>query len=235
MNDTTSPTTVAFTSSLATRKALEDELLEAFTAETGIPVDVSFDPTTEIARRIEAGERPDVLIAVSSSLDALVAAGAVDPATITPLVRTRVGIAVAKGAEQPNISTVDAFVQTMLNARSVAYSEAGASGIYLRKLLVHLGILDQVKARATVLPKGFTATAIIDGRADVAFQQLSELAFVPGVDIVGPLPTEIEDVTEFSGALGVHAAQMPKAAALLRFLAGDGAHDAYRRSGVEPV
>jgi len=227
--------TVLLFSTLATRKALEDELLDAFTAATGFGVDVVFDPTTELARRLESGERPDVIIAVTSALHTLAETGLVESGSIVPLTRTKVGVAVAKGAARPDLSSAESFVQAMVQARSVAYSQTGASGIYLRAVLGELGVLDQVNERATVLERGFTATALIDGRADIAVQQLSELAFVADVDIVGPLPDTLECVTEFSGALPAGAEPTAASVALLRFLTAEGARAPYERSGLEAV
>lgn len=221
-------------STLATRKALDDELGVAYTEATGGSWDVHYDPTTELARRLRAGEVADVVIAVTSALHDLAAEGLVDGASIVPLARTRVGVAIAPGAPRPDLSTVDSFVAAMVDARSVAYSQTGASGIYLRSVLAELGILDDVSSRATVLEKGFTATAIVDGRADVAVQQLSELAFVDGVEIVGALPADIDHVTEFSAAI-TPAATHESARGVVQFLASSTARRPYERSGLEPV
>jgi molybdate transport system substrate-binding protein len=222
-------------SGLATQKALESEILAAFTTETGISIDAHFDPTTELQRRIATGERPDVVIVATSSLASLATDKVVDASTITPLVTTGIGIGVARGAEQPDISTIEALTETLRAARSVAYSRAGQSGIYFRKLIDQLGVTADVDARATALPKGFTGTAVADGRADLAIQQLSELAYVPEVDIVGPLPDEVQHITEFSIALGSGASEMPEAQALLIFFCGERARAAYERSGLQPV
>ncbi|MCV2488989.1 substrate-binding domain-containing protein [Geodermatophilus sp. YIM 151500] len=235
MTGTTTARTVSLFSGHATQKAMEDEILPAFTAGTGIPLEVSFDPTTELQRRIAAGERPDVVVVATPSLDGLAATGAVDPATARPLVTTVIGVGVARGAPHPDVSTVAALTDTFRRARSIAWSQAGQSGIYLRTLLDRLGIRGEVEPRATVLPRGFTGTAVVDGRADLAVQQLSELAYVPGVEIVGPLPDEVQHVTEFSVALGADATAVPEVLALRDFLAGPLAEDAYRRSGLSPA
>lgn len=226
---------VTLFSTLATRKALDDELRSAYAAATGAALDLVYDPTLELARRLRAGERAHVIIAVTSALRELAGEGLVDGASVVPLARTRIGVAVAPGAMWPDLSTVAGFVDAVTTARSVAYSQTGASGIYLRDVLARLGVLERVSARATVLTAGFTATAVVDGRADLAVQQLSELAFVPGVEIVGPLPSEIDHVTEFSGALVAGAATDDRARDVLAFLASPQARQPYRRSGLEPI
>jgi len=230
--ETPAPTTVSLFSSLAVQAALRDVVLPGFTASTGIRVDVTFDPTTVHLRNIAAGARPDVLTGVSASFEPLIADGIVDGSSVVPIARSGMGIAVGPGQPAPDISSTEALVRALLQARSVAYSRTGASGIFFAGLIERLGIAEQVNERATVVEKGFTAEAIIDGRADLAIQQLSELMFVPEAQIVGPLPDDVQQYTEFSAALGAHAAQSPAAAALLDALGPDSAGEAYVRSGL---
>ena len=227
---------VVLFSGLATVKALDDEILEAFTAETGIEVERHYDPTTELQRRMEAGERPDLLIAATGSVPGIAeATGALNEATTVALVTTAIGFGVRKGDAHPPIGTVDELVQTLKTTRSLAYSRAGQSGIYVQKMLKQLGIFDEVEAKATPLPKGFTGEAVVDGRASLAVQQLSELAYVDGVDIVGSLPEAVQHITEFSGVLGAGVAEDSDAAKLLAYLHSDKVAGAYRRSGLEVV
>lgn len=226
---------VTLFSTLATRKALDDEPACCVHRATGADLDLVYDPTVGLARRLRAGERADVIVAVTAALQDLAEEGLVDSASVVPLARTRVGVAVAPGASPPDLSSVTEFVEAMTSARSVAYSETGASGIYLRDVLARLGVLEEVASRATVLRAGFTGTAIVDGRADLAVQQLSELAFVEGIEIVGPLPVEIDHVTEFSGALVAGATADQRARNTLAFLASQDARQPYRRSKLEPV
>ncbi|ALG12514.1 molybdate ABC transporter substrate-binding protein [Kibdelosporangium phytohabitans] len=212
-------------SALAVKKALET-LVPGFTAETGIPVETVYDPTTVLMKRIEAGAKPDVVIAVTETLAAL------GRPTI-PIARTGVGVAVAPDVSIPDTSTVPALREALTSARSVAYSRTGASGIYFASLIEHLGIADEVNARATVVEKGFTALAVLDGRADLAIQQMSELKFVPEARVVGPLPEEVQHYSDFSVALGTGAA--PDAVLLRDFLCGQSAKEAYARAGLTPA
>ncbi|MEU6645370.1 substrate-binding domain-containing protein [Saccharomonospora sp. NPDC046836] len=221
---------------LVVRKALEDTVLPSFRgSHPEIAVEEIFDPTTVLRERIEAGERPDVLVAVTGALAPILATGAVAEETQEPFVRSAIGVAVAEGAPRPDISTTEALVATLSGARSVAYSRAGASGIYFVELLDQLGIADLVNSRATVLPKGFTAEAVVDGRADLAVQQLSELSFVKGVDVVAPLPDEVQQYTDFTIALGADAAHRPEARTLATFLRGEIASQAYAADGLTMI
>jgi molybdate transport system substrate-binding protein len=149
-----------------------------------------------------------------------------------PVARTGVGVAVPPDAPVPDISTVDAFVSAVTSARSVAYSRSGPSGIYFAGLLERLGIAEQVTARATVVDSGPTAAALLDGRADLAIHQLSELILVPEATIAGALPEAIQEYTYFSTALGTLSGAAG-AAELRDFLHGPEALAAYAANGLE--
>lgn len=222
-------------STLAVRKAFDDVILEAFTAQTLVEVEAVFDPTVQLLRRIDAGESFDAMVGVTASFDDLGRAGIIELQTRTPLARTGIGLAVAGDAPRPDIGDVDAFVATLLAARSVAYSRTGASGIYFAELIERLGVADELNSRATIIEKGFIAQAVVDGRADVAIQQLSELLYVPEAQIVGPLPAEVQHYTEFSVALAANTTDNSAVRKLVNFLSGPTARDAYRRTNLHHV
>jgi molybdate transport system substrate-binding protein len=229
------PTSVSLFSTLAVKGALDSAILPAFEKASGVRIERTFDPTTVLLRRIDEGARPDVIICTSESFDHLATSGIVDDATRVPIARTGVGIASAKTDARPDISTVEALVETLLKARSVAYSRTGASGLYFARLIEELGISAEINAFATVIEKGFTALAIVDGRADLAVQQLSELAFVAGVDVVGPIPEAIQQYTEFSAGIGTQAAGKTEAHALMGSLIGESARGAYAHAGLRAL
>ncbi|MFD9903188.1 class II aldolase/adducin family protein [Streptomyces sp. NPDC059063] len=227
------PRPVALFSALAIKKALDDVVLEAFTSTSGISVDGAYEPTNVLLGLVEDGARPDVMVGVTGALEKLAASGVLSPSSLRPLARVGIGVAVPPGAALPDIDGTDALVRALTSARSVAYSRTGASGVAFAALLERLGIADEVNSRATVVEKGFTALAVTDGRADLAVQQLSELRFVPGVQVVGPLPEELQHYTDLSVALGAHAQGSAEAAALLRHLTDGPARAAYRAAGLE--
>ncbi|GHJ29638.1 substrate-binding domain-containing protein [Streptomyces hygroscopicus subsp. hygroscopicus] len=224
---------VVLFSTLAVRSALEHRLLEEFTEATGTAVRAVFDPTSVLRKRMASGEHPDVLIAITDDIGQLAAQGVVDGAARLPLASTGVGLAVRAGTPHPRIATVDELVRTLRDARSVAYSRTGASGIYFARLLDELGVAEEVNARATVVEKGFTADAVLDGRADLAIQQVSELMAVRGVDVVGPFPAGADHDTEFSAVPSTAAAGLRPALELVRFLASEQARSAYRAFGLK--
>jgi molybdate transport system substrate-binding protein len=209
-------------------------VLDAVLPGFAVPVETTLQPTALLMRRIEAGETADLAILVAESVDALVAKGILRPGR-TDLARSLVGIAVRAGAPRPDISTVDTFVATLRAAGSVALSRAGASGLYFAGLLQRLGIADEINAKATVIPSGFTGELVARGEAEIAVQQVSELMVVPGIDIVGVLPPGIEGVTIFSAGVFAASPMAAEAEALLARLTAAEAAAVFRERGLEPL
>jgi len=232
-NETPSITKISLFSTIAVKGALDSAVVPAYEKSSGVQVDHTFDSTIALLRRIEQGARPDVMVGTAESFEGLVSTGVIDGPSMTPIARTGVGIAVLRGEPKPDITTVEAMVNTLLNARSVAYSQSGASGVYFTQMVHKPGIADEITRRATVVEKGFVARAVVDGRADLAVQSLSELQSVPEVDIIGGLPETVQRYTVLCAGLGVHATEEPEAINLLRALAGDVAKAAYVCAGLE--
>jgi molybdate transport system substrate-binding protein len=150
------------------------------------------------------------------------------------LARSWVGIAVKAGAAHPNISTEAALRAALLGARSVAYSQLGASGILFAKLIERLGIASDITGRAVIIPQGFTAEKLVTGEAELAVQQISELKQVAGIEVVGPIPYELQTPAVFSAGRIATTTRPAEADRLLRFLASSEVAPALRESGLEP-
>lgn len=219
---------------LAVREAF-DRVIVPDLAAAGLSLDIDWNPTTVIMKKIADGVRPDALVIMTEAMDNLAAQHLIDPASRFTVVQSRVGIAVPKGAPRPDISTVDAFKRTLLNARSIAYSQAGASGIHFRNVLDKLGIADAIKAKATVIPAGFTAEKLVTGEADIAVQQISELMTVPAADIVGPFPDEVQKASVFAAAAVVGTPHRDAVGRFLDALHSERALDAYRTTGLDLI
>ena len=219
---------------LVVRTPFDAAVLPAY-ARSGRRAEVFWGPTTTIQKRLEGGEKPDVVVLTADALDKLVAAGAVDPATRVEVVTSSIGVAVPRGAAHPDIATLESFRSALLNARSVAISKGGASGIHFMALIERLGISDTILAKATVIPEGFTAEKLVSGEADLAVQQISELMVVDGIDIIGPFPGEAQKVTRFSAAAMAGTPAMAEAKAFLASLSSPEAVAAYRKFGLEPA
>lgn len=216
-------------------KGVLDVLLPRFEAATGVSVTTVFNPTAVLVRDIMDGTRADVALLTSTSIDEQIAKGVLMAATRQDLARSKVGFAVRSGAPQPDISTPDAVKASLLNAHSVVYSKAGASGIFFAGLLQRLGIADAINAKATVIPAGFTGEYVADGRADLAVQQISELMVVPGIDIVGALPPGAQDDLIFSGGIFAGSTDPGMAASFLAYISSPDTEALYAEKGLYPV
>lgn len=224
--------TVRVMAGLAVEVAVNRWLKPAFEADTGLRLDIDWRPTAAIMKSIENGDRADVIIGIDNSMDTLVERGIVQAATRAMLADSILGVGVKGGAQRPDVSTVEAFKRTMVEARGVAYSKAGASGIYFANLIQRLGIADAVNARAVVIPMGFTAEKVASGEAELAIQQISELMTVPGIDVVGPFPPELQTVTRFDAAIFADPKNAAGAAALMAALTSPAAAKAYADGGL---
>ena len=217
---------------LVVRGAFDAAIVPAFEASGGV-VEIAWSPTTLIMKGLAEGQRPDAVLVLSDAMDALVRDGLVDVASRVEVARSRYALAVRAGAPHPPIDTVEALKRALTGARSVAFSRSGASGIYFDALLPRLGIADAVRAKATIIPAGFTAERLVTGEADIAVQQMSELMVVAGIEVVGPFPDPVQEVTTFSAAIMRNAANREGAERLLAAMTDASAVDAYRRSGLE--
>ena len=228
------PATLRLLSTLAVMGGMRD-LCNAYRARGGCVVEADFAPTVALLERLRGGERADIAILTAGGIDDLIAAGIMRPGSRTDVARSFVGIAVKAGAPKPDIGTVEAFKAAILAARSVCYSRIGASGLYFAALIERLGIADAVNAKATIASTGFTAERLIGGEADLAVQQISELMVVPGIEVVGGLPAEVQTVAMFSAGLLAASDRPDLAADFARFLASKDAEPVLRRTGLEPA
>jgi molybdate transport system substrate-binding protein len=220
-------------STLALKGAM-GALAGRYQAMTSGRIDVDFAPTLALLDRLERGEAADVVILTREGLDGLAREGAVVAESCVDLARSWVGIAVRAGAPRPDITTPAALRVALLGARSVAYSRLGASGILFAQLIERMGIAGEINARACIIPQGFTAERLLGGEADLAVQQISELKQVDGVDVVGPIPLELQTPAVFSAGRLAASAKAAQADGLLRFLTSAEAAPALRQSGLEP-
>ncbi len=173
-------------------------------------------------------------ILTTGGVDDLIKQGKLAAATRAALARSPIGVAVRKGAPKPDISTTEAFKSAMLNAKSIAYVEQGASGIYLKDMFVRIGIADAIKNKVRLAPTA-AAEFVARGEAEIGMTQVSEILPVAGADLVGPLPAEIQNYTNFASAVGTAAKQADAAKALVKFLASPEAARVMKAKGLEPT
>jgi molybdate transport system substrate-binding protein len=216
-------------------RAVLDPLGPEFERASGYKLVVSYDPAKRMLLRIAAGESADVAILGSAAIDTLSDQGKIDPDSRRTLARCGVGIAVRSGAPKPDISTVDALKRALLEAKSITYTVEGASGMYFAGLIERLGIADQVKAKARTQPGGLTAELVASGDVEMAVQQIPELLAVRGVDLVGPLPQQVQNISVVAAGLFAWTPERQAAQALLDFLITPAATRVFRAKGFEPA
>jgi molybdate transport system substrate-binding protein len=221
-------------SSMAMRHVLT-ELAEAYEQRSRQRVAIVSVGGVEAARRVTDGEPFDFVVLAADAIERLASDGRVDPKSRTDLARSGVAIAVAAGATRPDISSESAIRDAVLRARSVGYS-TGPSGAHLVRLFQRWGIADAIAPRIVQAQPGVSVgTLVARGDVELGFQQLSELMDLPGIDVIGPLPPEIQVVTVFSAAICTASDRAAAARALLAFLGSPEADAAKRRHGMEPA
>lgn len=188
-----------------------------------------------IPNRLARGENADVVIMVGYALDELIRQGVVDPASRVELADSRIGMVVREGAAKPRIDTEEAFRQSLLNAKSIAYSDS-ASGVYIQnKLFRKLGVEQQMEPKAKMIQRIPVASVVASGQYAVGFQQVAELLPVPGVTFVGKIPESLQSVTRYSAGIPRHAKHPQKARALLSYLASPAAQPVVQATGLDSV
>ncbi|SHK39398.1 molybdate transport system substrate-binding protein [Roseomonas rosea] len=188
-----------------------------------------------IPQRLSRGEPADVLLLAADGLEALVAKGLAQPGSRVDVARSLIGMAVRAGAPRPDITTVDAFRQTLLNAKSIAYS-ASASGVYIEtEMFRRLGIHDQVMPKSRRIYSERVGSVVARGEAEIGFQQVSELLPIEGIAYVGTIPEAVQEPTIFCAGLAMGAREPEAARALIRFLASPEAAPVLARTGLEPM
>ncbi len=220
-------------SSMATRGLLA-ELCDAYERQSGQPVTVVAVGGVDAARRVADGEAFDFVVLSAEAIERLAAGGYVDPRSRADLARSAVAIAVPAGAPHPDVSTESAVRDAVVRARSIGYS-TGPSGAHIVRLFERWRITALIASRIVQAPPGVpVGTLVARGDVELGFQQLSELMHLPGIDVIGPLPPEIQVVTVFSAAVCMASKRHAAGHALLAFLASPDADAAKRRHGMEP-
>ena len=210
-----------------------DGLASACVEATGSSYEVRFDSAKSMLARLKGGETGDLVILDTRYVDELAESSIVRGESRTPFALSRVGVAVRAGAPRPDISSVEAFKRAMLNARSIAHTVHGASGMYVPVLFDRLGISADVKSKIVTRPGGYIATVVAAGEAELAVQQLVELRAVPGVDVVGPLPEALQQVFQTDAAILAASKQAARAQACLRFFSSARAAPVFTQVGLE--
>jgi len=225
-------------------RAVLEQLAPAFEKSSGDRLVIEYATAGKVDEKVGADEPIDVAILTKPRADKLVRAAKLVGGTAMELARVPIGLAVKKGAPHPDISSVEAVKRTLLNAKSVAYvdpASGGTSGIFLAQALEKLGIATELKPKLRLVspPAGQSSPRVGEvvarGEAEIGMQPISELMEVEGIDVVGPLPAQLQspDLVYVAGSPAV--SERPLAAkALIDFLAGPAAAPVYKTKGMEP-
>jgi molybdate transport system substrate-binding protein len=226
----------------AMRSVLQD-LVTTFEGGTENQITITYGTAGEVQKRLEAGEVFDVAVATKPRLRTLETAGTIVAGSVVVVGRSPLALAVRGGAPKPDISSVAAFRKAMLAAKSIAYTDpasGGTSGIHMAQVMRDLGIADEIKAKTKLItgkPGAPPAVgeAIARGEAEIGLQPISELANVPGIDIVGPIPGPLQtpDLT-YAAGLPSKGGEREASTALIKLLVGPAGQAVVKSKGLIP-
>jgi len=216
-------------------KAALEELAPAFERQTGNKLSITFGLAAILKRQIEAGEAFDLAILTSAGIEDLAKQGKVDGGSRGSIARSGVGIGIKKGGARPDIGTPDALKRTLLSAQSISWAKEGASGVYFASVLERMGIAEQMKPKAVLAPSGAEVGKLVaGGKVQYGVILVNELMAAPGVEVLGPLPAELQNYTVFHAGVGAGSKNAAAAKALIQFLTTPSAGAVFKAKGQEP-
>jgi molybdate transport system substrate-binding protein len=213
-------------------KSVLEELGPQFEKASGHKLKIEYGSTGPLKTQIEKGQAFDVAILGVEATDDLIKRGVLAAGSRADIARSGMGVAIRKGVAKPDLATTAAFKAALLNAQTVAYSDGGLTGIYLKGLFDRLGMTEALKPKIRL---GRGAEMVGEGKADIGLTQISEILPVAGAELAGPLPQEVQQYTVFPAAIGVGAAQPDAARALLKFLVSPDTAKVLKAKGLEPA
>ena len=220
-------------SSMATKQVLADLIALYRQAQPDAVIELESVGGVDAAKRVQAGEAFDIVALASNAVAQLTTDGKVVAGSTVDVVRSGVALAVRRGAPHPDIASEAAVKQAVLAARTLGYS-TGPSGVQLARLFERWGIAEQIKDRIVTAPPGVPVGSLVaKGEVELGFQQLSELMSLEGIDVLGPLPADIQIITTFSAGLATASTQPDAVRALLAFLVSPATEPTKQRNGME--
>ena len=205
-----------------------------FERATGHTIRMTVDLAANFKRQIDGGEMFDVALFSALTLDLLVKEGKIKADTRTSILSAGIGVAVRRGAPKPDIGSVEAFKRALLEAKSIAYLKEGPSGVYLAGLLQRLGIAEQLKAKSKLADSDSVSIMIANGEAELGVVIIPNILNVPGAELVGPLPQEIQSTIYFAGGSQYDREASGAAMQLIRFLKSPAAVQVIKAKGMTP-
>ena len=212
-----------------------DKVGPEFERTTGHRLNVTTDIAIRMVQRIRAGESFDFLVAAPGQIDELIKEGKIIPETRATLTRSGIGVEVRAGAFKPDISSLEAFKRTLLSAKSIGYLKEGQSGVYLTGMLERLGIAEAIKSKVTRPETDIVSELVAKGEIELGMVVITQIMTTPGVELVGPLPPEVQSYITFSAGVSTASPEPNAAKELIRFLGGPTALPVIRAQGMEPA
>jgi molybdate transport system substrate-binding protein len=220
-------------------QAVVEDIGPKFELATGHKLAITFSTGGATVKRAQDGEAADVVIAPRPGIDSLVKNGKVAAYNVTAITSTGISVAIRKGTPKPDISSSEALKRTLLSAKSITYlnpADGGASGIHFAKVLDRLGIANEMKSKTIFASKtGAVGVLVANGEAEIGVLQLQLLFSVSGIEIVGPLPGDLQDSTVFSAAIMGNAREAEASKAFITFLRTPAAAAVIKAKGMEPA
>jgi molybdate transport system substrate-binding protein len=215
-------------------RAVVEELLPQFEKTTGHKVVISYEPSTQIKKRIDAGEPFDVAVMTTTLIDEAIKAGKLTFESRRFIARSGLGLSIRSGAKKPDIASVDAFRKTLVGAKSITYATQGASAAPFEALVAKLGVESQVKPKYNLRQTAAqVGEAVASGTVEIGVAPISEILPVKGVDLVGPFPKDVQTYVELTAAVGAGAKEKDGANRLIAFIVSPANLPVIKAKGME--
>jgi molybdate transport system substrate-binding protein len=215
-------------------KTVVEQVTPQIEQATGRKLAAQFNSSKNLRDKIQAGEPFDAAILTSDVLDDLIQQGKIAAGTRAGISRTGLGMGVRAGAPKPDIATPAALKRTLLNAKSISFNPTGASAAHTYDMFARLGITDAVKSKLMLdAEAGRPQMNVAGGKTELVISLLPEIKFFPGVDLVGPIPAELQSYVNFSAGIATNAQDAPAAKALIQFITGPAVAQVLKAKGME--
>ena len=217
-------------------RAVVEELQPQCERAIGLPLAIEYSAAALLKKKIDAGEPFDAVLLTSEVTDALIKEGKVTSGSRADLARVGVGVGIRSGAPKPDISTPDALKRALLNTKSITYAKEGAARVLIEKIYDRLGISNDVRPKIILQAvPGNPQTAVAQGQAEMVMTLVSEILPVHGIELVGPVPKELQSYVSFRGGVGANAKNAEAGAEVVKFFSGSKAASIYKAKGMEPA
>ncbi len=213
-----------------------NKIVPEFERATGHKLAIQYGSSAGLKRQIEGGETFDLAIITPPVIDDLTKQGRIAGGTRAVIARSGMGVAVHAGAPRPDISSVEAFKRALVNAKSVTYTPGGTTGTHLARVLVRLGIAEEIKAknRPEQTPER-VAQAVADGQVEIGFTAIATIMATPGVAVLGPFPPELQDYIVYTAGVGTASKEAEAAKVLINLLRTESAASIMKATGLDPL